>query len=154
MGQSKEYQDYIASEKWLTFATDAKVATGGRCQGCDRKTWNLQVHHLTYERLGNELPSDVWVVCAACHLKFHPKHKKRVNNERKKQGKAKIRGTLGLPRPTKKKKWKPAHTAKKNIRSKMWSDAERAAMRGEADKKLGPPTPCADDFRNKLLAGR
>ncbi len=39
------------------------------CARCGRikSAANLQVHHLTYERLGNELPSDLQVLCHACH---------------------------------------------------------------------------------------
>lgn len=132
---SPEYHEYLKSEKWQRFSLDAKLATGGRCQGCDRETWNLHVHHLTYERLGNERASDVWVVCPSCHLKFHPNHKQRVNKVRKKQGKGKIRGTLGVPkkpvqtkpppRPPRSPKRKCLDLSSRQVRGQLTRAADR-----------------------------
>jgi 5-methylcytosine-specific restriction endonuclease McrA len=34
---------------------------------CGTTNVSLQVHHITYARLGNELPSDLLVVCFDCH---------------------------------------------------------------------------------------
>lgn len=132
ISQTKRYKDYLASPEWLAFSTEAKVETGGRCQGCDRETWDLAVHHLTYERLGNEKATDVWVVCRRCHLKFHRHHKKRVNKERKRQGKAKIRGTLGVRKP----RFRPTGlsiTGQSSKKSKAWTPEERERLLAEAD---------------------
>lgn len=129
ISQTEKYKTYLQSPRWLEFSTDAKMATGGRCQGCDRETWNLQVHHLTYERLGNERASDVWVVCGSCHLKFHPHHRKRVNKQRKKEGKSKIRGRLG-----KKPKFRPKALSITPEKPKApWSPEERERLLAEAD---------------------
>lgn len=35
---------------------------------------NLEVHHRTYERVGNERPADVIALCKACHEKHHDRH--------------------------------------------------------------------------------
>ncbi len=133
---SKDYQAYLQSEKWKATARDAKVSVGGRCQGCDRKTWTLHVHHLTYERLGTEKATDLWVVCPSCHLKFHPHHKKAVNKQRKKQGKPKIRGTLGIKpqRRVKPPVLRVTHKAKKGARP--WSPEERERLLKEADERI------------------
>jgi len=37
--------------------------------GCGGK--GLEVHHLSYRRLGNELLSDLIVLCVGCHKKQH-----------------------------------------------------------------------------------
>ena len=70
-----DYQKYIQSPEWKEKALKAKERTGWRCQICnrhgDRK--QLHAHHRTYERLGNELPEDITVLCPDCHEKFHGK---------------------------------------------------------------------------------
>lgn len=136
ISQTKRYQDYLASDKWREFSTDAKVSTGGRCQGCDKQTWNLSVHHLTYERLGNERASDVWVVCYRCHLRFHRHHKKRVNKERRKQGLPKIRGNLGARKPTRRGLRIEKRASKKSRGSKPWSPEERERLLAEAEQLI------------------
>jgi 5-methylcytosine-specific restriction endonuclease McrA len=35
---------------------------------------NLEVHHRTYERVGEERPADVIALCKACHEKHHDRH--------------------------------------------------------------------------------
>lgn len=133
ISQTKKYKDYLASDRWKAFATEAKVMTGGRCQGCDRETWSLHVHHLTYERLGNERATDVWVVCGSCHLKFHPHHKRRVNKARKREGKPKVRGNLGV----RKQKFRPQALTiipkKSKPNNRPWSPEERERLLAEAD---------------------
>lgn len=50
----------------------------GRCRKCKicEKAGRV-VHHLTYERLGAELPTDVVVLCEWCHDLLHGIHTKR-----------------------------------------------------------------------------
>lgn len=39
---------------------------------CGYEPWKpLQVHHRTYERIGNEGLDDLIVVCPRCHMKIH-----------------------------------------------------------------------------------
>jgi 5-methylcytosine-specific restriction endonuclease McrA len=40
-----------------------------KCERCGDKA--VQVHHLTYERVGYELPGDLMAVCLSCHGKEH-----------------------------------------------------------------------------------
>ena len=67
------YHDYIKSTDWRTRANNAKKKAGWCCQLCnqtgDKST--LHAHHRTYERLGNELPEDITVLCSDCHNRFH-----------------------------------------------------------------------------------
>jgi len=44
-------------------------ADGERCLSRS----NLDIHHLTYERIGEELPTDVKVLCRFHHIKKHGK---------------------------------------------------------------------------------
>lgn len=57
-----------------TFNLDENKSNGfeDRRYECQRCHWNfcrdeLEVHHLTYERLGNEKDGDLVVVCKRCH---------------------------------------------------------------------------------------
>jgi len=68
----RNYDDYIASKPWKDKAEAAKARVGYRCQTCNEKV-SLNAHHRTYERLGNELPEDITVLCADCHSKIHGK---------------------------------------------------------------------------------
>ena len=64
------YSKYLASERWKELR-DAKLCeVGDKCQRCKRRS-NLQVHHLTYERLGHERLTDLQVLCESCHEKAH-----------------------------------------------------------------------------------
>jgi len=65
-----DYHAYLRSPEWKA-KRDAQVeAAGGRCQVCN-STKQLNCHHRTYERIGNELPDDLFVLRAECHQIFH-----------------------------------------------------------------------------------
>ena len=63
------YYSYIQSPEWKAKADAAKKRAGNRCQVCNRHKSQvvLDAHHRTYERLGNERPSDITVLCRGCH---------------------------------------------------------------------------------------
>lgn len=65
-----EYSKYILSAEWKDKAASAKFRANYRCQVCNA-TEQLQAHHRTYERLGNELPEDITVLCDDCHRMYH-----------------------------------------------------------------------------------
>ncbi len=72
------YEAYIQSADWKEKADAAKKRAGYRCQICNRGTsqvLQIEAHHRTYERLGEELPSDITVVCNECH-DLYTRHKK------------------------------------------------------------------------------
>jgi hypothetical protein len=67
----KKYYDlYLATDKWRGFKNSIISKRGFNCELCSSKK-NIQVHHLTYERLGNEMPEDVMILCKKCHEKAH-----------------------------------------------------------------------------------
>jgi formylmethanofuran dehydrogenase subunit E len=68
--QSIEYERYIQSPEWKAKADRAKYIMGYRCQVC-YSSRNIEAHHRTYERLGNEWPTDITVLCDDCHELFH-----------------------------------------------------------------------------------
>jgi 5-methylcytosine-specific restriction endonuclease McrA len=64
------YREYLASADWQVKRADAIERAGYRCEVCGLP-WGLEVHHKTYERLGNELPEDLACLCWGCHRGLH-----------------------------------------------------------------------------------
>ncbi len=91
------YRDYINSRRWKN-KRKAKIKESGHfCNKCGSVRF-LQVHHLTYERLGNELLEDLEILCDNCHrlehglpvtkedrekVKKRRKHNKKLRRQRK-----------------------------------------------------------------------
>lgn len=67
-----DYPAYLLSDHWIGVRDMMRKRAGHRCQLCNSGK-AIQVHHRTYERLGEELPRDLIVLCADCHGKFHDK---------------------------------------------------------------------------------
>jgi hypothetical protein len=63
------YQEYIQSDEWKSKAEAAKKRAGYRCQVCNSPDY-LEAHHRTYERMCDELPGDITVLCKECHELF------------------------------------------------------------------------------------
>ncbi|MBP8124935.1 MAG: HNH endonuclease [Caldilineaceae bacterium] len=64
------YADYLQSTHWRRTRRKKIASVGSRCEQCGRRK-ALQVHHLTYERKGEELMTDLQVLCRACHKAVH-----------------------------------------------------------------------------------
>lgn len=71
------YKEYIMSDAWKAKRREAIKHYGQNCNQC--KTFlpinKIQVHHVTYKRLGKELLEDLMIVCKSCHEKIHGIHK-------------------------------------------------------------------------------
>jgi hypothetical protein len=65
------YGEYLQTPHWKRKREDKLRAVGRRCQVCNHGPDTLEVHHRTYERLGQELDEDLTVLCRACHGTFH-----------------------------------------------------------------------------------
>lgn len=82
----KRYLEYLKSEEWLNLKLEVIRIRGCKCEGCGakKKPSELELHHLTYERLFRELLEDLKLLCAWCHGKAHklPVKKKRKRNGR------------------------------------------------------------------------
>lgn len=58
---------------WARLKKVARERCGGRCERCSRELADAgHLHHLTYERAGAELETDVQMICYVCHDKEHP----------------------------------------------------------------------------------
>lgn len=73
------YDDYINSPAWRVKRRRALDRDGHLCQGC-LESVATDVHHMTYDRLFDELLCDLVSLCQACHQKCHP-HKDILGRE-------------------------------------------------------------------------
>ena len=88
------YAKYLASSEWKARREQALHRAQHRCQSplCQMHmlramsdadlaymesevltphAYRLEVHHLTYERIGREHPDDLIVLCPPCHARIH-----------------------------------------------------------------------------------
>lgn len=65
------YPDYLLTPEWENLRKLQLARSGYRCQVCNARQVQLQVHHRTYERRGNEAPGDLLTLCQNCHDLFH-----------------------------------------------------------------------------------
>lgn len=67
----QRYEKYLESPQWESKRQAALKRDRWLCQGClSRRA--TQVHHLTYDHLGNELLWELQSVCTECHKIIHP----------------------------------------------------------------------------------
>jgi hypothetical protein len=64
------YNQYLQSPAWQERRERIIKRAGGCCEKC-KSTQALQVHHLTYARIGNERDGDLIVLCEQCHGREH-----------------------------------------------------------------------------------
>lgn len=65
-----DYYAYLETPEWQAKRKAALHRAKGRCQVCNGSQ-RINVHHRTYERLGNERRDDLLVLCRDCHDLFH-----------------------------------------------------------------------------------
>jgi 5-methylcytosine-specific restriction endonuclease McrA len=70
----RQYSYYLESEEWRLKSRETIAAAGGICTYCN-KAPAVQAHHITYDRVGEELPEDLRAICLDCHREQHPSHK-------------------------------------------------------------------------------
>ena len=69
-GLTSRYIEYLASPRWRAKRAEALEDAEYTCEECgatEAEAGVLEVHHHTYERLGNEDPEDLSVLCPTCH---------------------------------------------------------------------------------------
>jgi 5-methylcytosine-specific restriction endonuclease McrA len=67
------YARYRRSRHWQEIRALRFERDGHRCQDCKGKSGDpvLEVHHLTYDRLGRERLEDLVTLCQRCHSTRH-----------------------------------------------------------------------------------
>jgi 5-methylcytosine-specific restriction endonuclease McrA len=88
----RRYEAYINSAEWRRRRRRAIERAGYHCEKCgvSAQEERLEVHHLTYERIGHERDEDLSVLCHACHAK--------ADLERANKGQQKARSALWAKR--------------------------------------------------------
>lgn len=66
----EEYKQYLESDEWKVKREERLEKDGHRCVCCNSSD-NLNVHHITYDRLKNESIYDLITLCRDCHEKLH-----------------------------------------------------------------------------------
>lgn len=66
----EEYARYLESEEWWQRRTRVMERAAGVCEGC-RMREPVDVHHLTYDHVTEELLWELVAVCAPCHERAH-----------------------------------------------------------------------------------
>ena len=89
----ESYSDYLKSPHWLATRKDAMNYHGHKCADCGA-TGLLEVHHLTYERLGCEKMKDLLVLCGTCHRIRHEDKQSVVTTD---QLSEQFRAIVGCP---------------------------------------------------------
>jgi hypothetical protein len=69
--KAMSYDDYLHTPEWHARRREALRWAWYRCQTCNSPDPSLDAHHRTYERLGEELPDDLTVLCYPCHQHIH-----------------------------------------------------------------------------------
>lgn len=76
------YRDYLQSNHWQIFrkrfysskyfkSKSIRGGINGKCICCQQENKKMDLHHLTYRRIGDEKISDIVPVCRECHSKTH-----------------------------------------------------------------------------------
>jgi hypothetical protein len=72
--RSMSYTEYLHTAEWRRTRAAALLRAGNCCALDVTHTDRLEVHHRSYERLGEELASDLTVLCRACHRLHHKEY--------------------------------------------------------------------------------
>ena len=68
-----EKQEYLKSIHWKQLRRIVLMRDNNTCKQCGC-TKSLNVHHITYKRLGDESIDDLVTVCRNCHQAIHDHH--------------------------------------------------------------------------------
>jgi len=68
----RQYEAYLASPEWRVKREAVLSRCNRVCQVCE-KSPATEVHHVTYDRVGEEQDGDLMGVCRTCHEAIHGK---------------------------------------------------------------------------------
>lgn len=66
------YNTYLKTPEWQRKRVAVLARSQGMCEGC-RINKAVQVHHLTYDHVGDEFLWELVAVCLMCHSRLHPR---------------------------------------------------------------------------------
>lgn len=64
------YENYMQSPEWWAKREKVLIFWGRRCALCNSPV-KVEIHHRTYDRLGQELLTDLIPLCDECHKRHH-----------------------------------------------------------------------------------
>lgn len=64
------YRDYLKTEHWKNIRKLIRKKYNNKCKNC-KTSERLEVHHKTYRNIGNELLSNLVLLCRDCHQQVH-----------------------------------------------------------------------------------
>lgn len=67
------YREYLQSQQWIDIRMLKLIQASFQCEQCLSRE-DLQIHHLTYDRVGRERLSDLKCLCDVCHTRAHFPH--------------------------------------------------------------------------------
>lgn len=76
------YHKYLKSPRWAAKRELYFSAHGKYCKACGTSFGPIQLHHLTYDRLGRERLSDLVSLCAKCHREVEALYRKSGRGDR------------------------------------------------------------------------
>ena len=76
-----DYKEYVTSDEWQKSERRLNCikAARNKCQMCG-VMFGLEVHHIHYRNLGNELPQQLVLLCSLCHEYTHQMAGKGAQN--------------------------------------------------------------------------
>jgi hypothetical protein len=72
------YTAYISSSAWRDKRRQRLAIDRHSCRDCGA-SWDLEVHHLTYDRFQHELMSDLITLCDKCHHGRHARQRRQAH---------------------------------------------------------------------------
>lgn len=69
--KAMSYAEYLQTAEWDATRRETLYLAHNRCARCFSRDLPLDAHHKTYERLGEEIPSDLEALCRPCHQFEH-----------------------------------------------------------------------------------
>jgi hypothetical protein len=69
----QRYYQHLASPQWQELRRRVFERSRGLCEGCGQNK-AVQVHHLSYDHMGDEFLFELAAVCLTCHERIHGDH--------------------------------------------------------------------------------
>jgi hypothetical protein len=76
---TRNYREYLKTRHWEKVKHLYYMKNPRNCGMCE-STAILNLHHKTYERIGNEKMGDLICLCSQCHHRFHESRDDRANH--------------------------------------------------------------------------
>lgn len=83
----RRYVEHIRSPKWRKLRQQILARCSGLCERCGKIPKRFEVHHLTYDRLGDERLTDLIALCNdPCHVEADQERAREVEWLRQERG--------------------------------------------------------------------